>query len=94
MDNAERETQPTEFIPSEGNVLNASADLAFGNFTVAEPPLDLALAPSYSGVGVLKNTASIFGDTVIPQPLTMPTVDELGNPLGQIVLPPVGMSMQ
>ncbi len=94
MDNAVRETQPTEFIPSEGNVLNASADMAFGNFSLAEPPLDLALSPSYSGVGVLKNTASIFGDTVIPEPLTMPTVDELGNPLGQVVLPPVGLSMQ
>ena len=94
MDNAVRETQPTEFIQSEGNVLNASADMAFGNFSLAEPPIDLAMSPTYSGVGVLKNTASIFGDTVIPEPLTMPTVDELGNPLGQRVLPPVGMSMQ
>ena len=94
MENAVRETNPTEFIPSEGNVLNASADLAFGNFSFAEPLIDLSLAPTYSGVGLLKNTASIFGDTVIPQPLTMPTVDELGNPLGQVVLPPVGMSMQ
>ena len=88
------ETQPTEFIQSEGNVLNASADLAFGNFTLAEPPIDLALSPRYSGVGVLKNTASLFGDTVIPEPLTMPTRDELGNPLGQKVLPPVKMSKQ
>ena len=94
MDMAVRETQPTEFIQSEGNVLNASADMAFGNFSLVEPPIDLAMSPTYSGVGVLKNTASIFGDTVIPEPLTMPTVDELGNPLGQRVLPPVAMSMQ
>jgi len=94
QENAVMETRPTEFIPSSGNVLNASADLSFGSFTLAEPPLDLALAPTYTGVGILKNTASFFGDTVIPEPLTMPTVDELGNPLGYRVLPPVGMSKQ
>ena len=89
MDMAVRETQPTEFIQSE-NVLNASADMAFGNFSLVEPPIDLAMSPTYYGVGVLKNTASIFGDTVIHEPLTMPTVDELGNPLGQRVLPTCG----
>lgn len=94
IDEAKMATRPTEFIPSEGNVLNSSADFAFGNFSLAEPPIDLALSPTFSGVGVLKNTASLFGDVVIPQPLTMPTVDELGNSLRDRVLPPVGRTNQ